>query len=220
MKNQNSNSNPNPNGDQGDQPPIDPSSDLSWQAFCYVANELDAKARRQFEIRLEQDQTARDAVVIAFEDTRLLDLSLSSTNAHAAEPTCELPNRTSQSGQRLNKQQPTRSKSLRPALLATAAAGLLAIAFTQFPWGPAVTEVALNMGNPNGNVELSEASMSLAETWADSDWQADMQAEIIDIEDNLTHEGLASSLPEEVDRDNWMTTTLIDMAESSQKSGS
>ena len=69
----------NNNNQNGAQRPAESNNDLSWQAFCYVANELDAKARRQFEIRLEQDQIARDAVAQALDDARLLDLALSST---------------------------------------------------------------------------------------------------------------------------------------------
>ncbi len=41
--------------------------DLSWLAFCYVADELDSQQRGLFEIRLATDQTARDAVVRAHE---------------------------------------------------------------------------------------------------------------------------------------------------------
>ena len=55
----------NNNNQNGAQRPAESNNDLSWQAFCYVANELDAKARRQFEIRLEQDQITRDAVAQA-----------------------------------------------------------------------------------------------------------------------------------------------------------
>ena len=194
---------------------VESNNDLSWQAFCYVANELDAKARRQFEIRLEQDQIARDAVAQAFDDARLLDLALSSTNDHGADPTCELPNRAPRSDHRLK---PVSSKSLRPALLAIAAAGLLAMAFTQLPSSQTGTEIALNTGSPN--VILT---MSLAEVWADSDWQADSQAELVDIETSSTYEGQSNSLPEtpeDIDQDDWMTATLIDMAESSLQSGS
>ena len=207
----------NNNNQNGAQRPTEFNNDLSWQAFCYVANELDAKARRQFEIRLEQDQITRDAVAQALDNARLLDLALSSTNDHVVEPTCEVPDRTSKSDQDLK---PVSSKLLQPALLAIAAAGLLAMAFMQLPWGQARTEVAVNIGSPNGTVKFT---MSLAETWADSDWQADSQAEFVDIETSLPYEGQPNSLPEtpeDINQDDWMTTTLIDMAESSLQSGS
>ena len=58
----------NNNNQNGAQRPTEFNNDLSWQAFCYVANELDAKARRQFEIRLEQDQITRDAVAQALDN--------------------------------------------------------------------------------------------------------------------------------------------------------
>ena len=206
----------NNNNPNSDDQPVDSNRDLSWQAFCYVANELDATARRQFEIRLEQDQVARDAVVRAFNDARRLDLALSSTNEHSAEPTSELPNRTSQSAQ---LPQPVRSKSLRPTLLAIAAAGLLAMAFTQLP--RAGTEVAQNTESPSRTVEFSKASMSLAETWADSGWEGHLPAEVVDIEDDLNcehHSDCPLESPEDIDQDDWMTATLIDMAESSLQS--
>ena len=207
----------NNNNQNGAQRPAESNNDLSWQAFCYVANELDAKARRQFEIRLEQDQIARDAVAQAFDDARLLNLAMSSTSGLGAEPTCELPHRTSQSNQRLT---PVSSKSLWPTLLAIAAAGLLAMTFIQLPSGQTGTEVAVNTRSPSGTAILN---MSLAETWADSDWHADSQAEIAAGETNLTYEDQSNSLtetPENIEQDDWMTATLIDMAENSLQSGS
>ncbi|MBI2480072.1 MAG: hypothetical protein HYV60_16015 [Planctomycetia bacterium] len=42
---------------------------LSWLAFRYVANELDATETREFESRLITDQVAREAVATAVEET-------------------------------------------------------------------------------------------------------------------------------------------------------
>ena len=207
----------NNNNPNSTEPLVESNNDLSWQAFCYVANELDTKARRQFEIRLEQDQNARDAVAQALDNARLLDLAMSSTNDHSASPTCELPNRTSQSNQRLT---PVSSKSLWPTLLAIAAAGLLAMTFIQLPSGQTGTEVAVNTRSPSGTVTLN---MSLAETWADSDWHADSLAEIATGETNLTCEDQSNrptETPEDIEQDDWMTATLIDMTESSLQPGS
>ena len=36
--------------------------DLFWQAYCYVADELSENERSQFEVRLDEDQHAREAV--------------------------------------------------------------------------------------------------------------------------------------------------------------
>lgn len=213
----------NNNHQNSSKQPIESTSDLSWLAFCYVANELDGQARRHFEIRLEQDQVARDAVVQAVNDARLLDLALSSTDDQAGEPTCELPNRQLRPEQR---RATATSKSLWPkALLAIAAAGLLTLAFTQFPSSQTETEIALNTNNSPVNSEFTEASMSLAETWADSDWQADLRVELGDVETNLTLDSqpiFASEMLEGGDQDDWMTATLIDMAAapSSSESGS
>lgn len=48
------------------------SSDPSFDAFLYVANELDAAEREQFEQRLRDDQAAREAVAEAVELTQTL----------------------------------------------------------------------------------------------------------------------------------------------------
>ena len=39
-----------------------PRDDLSWTAFLYVSNELSAEDRAAFEVRLGEDQDAREAV--------------------------------------------------------------------------------------------------------------------------------------------------------------
>lgn len=44
---------------------LDQSAELEWTAFCYVAGELPASEAAQFELRLESDQAACEAVVCA-----------------------------------------------------------------------------------------------------------------------------------------------------------
>ena len=194
------------------------SSELPWLAFCYVANELDAETRREFEIRLEHDQSAREAVVQEFDGAWMLDQALS---AHASPQetgqtqaaTCELSQPQSQRSQRSSA---TKSKRRWPAaLLGLSVAGLLAMAAIQLQWKPADVKVAKN---PSFAVpsELTNASMSLAETWADSDWDIESAAEIADIETNLApldQNDQKQDLVRDDDQDDWMTATLIDMAE-------
>ncbi len=203
--------------------PSDSNSDLSWVALCYVANELDAGARRQFEIRLERDQAARDAVVRAFDDARLLDLALDAIGDPVAQPTCELSDRETRSSQRITT---VRGKSVwRRALLGIAVVGLLALVLTQLPQGQSGPEIALNTGDSGSAGEITEAAMSLAETWADAEWQADLQVEIADTEAGLTFDAQRIGPPElleDTGQDDWMISTLIDMAEvsGSPESGS
>ena len=43
------------------------SDDLDWLAFCYIADEMTEVEEREFELRMEHDQSVRDAVVRAQE---------------------------------------------------------------------------------------------------------------------------------------------------------
>ena len=52
------------------------SQDLDWLAFCYIANELDEAEREEFETRLLECETAREAVVDAVRDLQILYSSL------------------------------------------------------------------------------------------------------------------------------------------------
>src|SRR5688500_3937841 len=45
-------------------------NDLDWLAFCYAAGELDNEAAEQFELRLADDQPAREALARAVELTQ------------------------------------------------------------------------------------------------------------------------------------------------------
>ena len=56
-------------------------NDLDWLAFCYVADELDDAQTAEFEIRLESDQAARDAVVAAMHSATAIDRALATSVA-------------------------------------------------------------------------------------------------------------------------------------------
>jgi len=56
--------------------PNQDSHDLNWLAFCYIANELDQTEREEFETRLLECETAREAVVAAVRDSQILYSSL------------------------------------------------------------------------------------------------------------------------------------------------
>ncbi|MDB4371369.1 hypothetical protein N9Z44_04640 [Mariniblastus sp.] len=56
--------------------PNQDSHDLNWLAFCYIANELDQTEREEFETRLLECETAREAVVDAVRDSQILYSSL------------------------------------------------------------------------------------------------------------------------------------------------
>ena len=52
--------------------PNQDSHDLNWLAFCYISNELDQTEREEFETRLLECETAREAVVDAVRDSQIL----------------------------------------------------------------------------------------------------------------------------------------------------
>lgn len=183
-------------------------SELPWLAFCYVANELDSATRREFEIRLERDQSAREAVAQAFDNTWMLDQALAQETNELPATVCKLPPTARSSS--------TKSKPAWPtALLGIGMAGLLAMLLLQLQWKPATVEVAKNTSVPAFS-ELTNTSVSLAETWADSNWDPESEAEIAGIQANLPqiHQcDLKQELAQDDEQDDWMTATLIDMAD-------
>jgi len=183
-------------------------SELPWLAFCYVANELDAEMRREFEIRLEHDQSAREAVAQAFDNAWMLDQALAQEVNELPAAVCELPRKA--------RSRARKSKSAWPtALLGIAIAGLLATLLLQVQWKPAEVEVAKNTGVPASS-ELTNTSMSLAETWADSDWDPELEAEIANVQpesNQLQQSAFKQELAQDDEQDDWMTATLIDMGE-------
>jgi ferric-dicitrate binding protein FerR (iron transport regulator) len=125
--------------------------DLSWLAFCYIADELDDAAKESFEQRLDVDHAAREAVVEAMQQSRLI-------NAALANPAIEL-------------RRPKRSRSLlrSPIVLACAAAGLLAAAFLAVPGQVKCPAPSTSVASANvGGVSQSELAM-LADAWPDED---------------------------------------------------
>lgn len=60
------------------------SNQLDWLAFCYIADELDEEQRDAFELRLAEDQQARDAVVHAMEQSQLMYAALTEIEVAAA----------------------------------------------------------------------------------------------------------------------------------------
>ena len=56
--------------------------DLDWLAFCYIANELDESARAEFQVRLENDELAQQAVVDAVQQSQLIYSSLLPLETH------------------------------------------------------------------------------------------------------------------------------------------
>lgn len=136
--------------------------DLPWLAFRYIAGEMQADECRDFEIRLQHDQTAREAVAQSVVDSQLIDraLALSST------PTTEFNYKSVANSTRSAMARP---RFAQPIILAALACGLAAV----------VVFYGLNQLDKNtpiakatsGTTADNESQMDLAEAWADSDWE-------------------------------------------------
>lgn len=59
------------------EPQSNPLQDLDWLAFCYVSDELDVEARADFEMRLQDDQAAREAVACVVGECQMIDRACS-----------------------------------------------------------------------------------------------------------------------------------------------
>ena len=190
------------------------SNELPWLAFCYVANELDSQTRREFEIRLEHDQAAREAVAQAFDNALMLDQALASEVSELSAGVNELSRPKSKS----ELKRPVRSTLASPkpvwatALIGIGIAGLLALILLQLPWKPRQVEIAQNANSPT-LTERTNASVSLAETWADSDWDIELETDIEADSNQLDPNDRNQEFVLDDEQDDWMSATLIDMAE-------
>ena len=65
-------------------------------------------------------------------------------------------------------------------------------------------------------MEFAQSTRSLAEAWADADWEVETQVEIAIAETELAYDNQADGTLEhleDVHQDDWMAATLIDMAQ-------
>ena len=70
---------------------MDNEQSLDWQAFCYVANEMTEDEIRAFELRMSEDQSAREAVAAAYELTRCVHAVEAERHAAASVANAALP---------------------------------------------------------------------------------------------------------------------------------
>ena len=158
---------------------------LQWLAFCYVADELNEQDRNEFELRLEDDHEAREAVVDAMQQAELIWLACDTSNSQTREKSVRLAAKS--------KTRLTRSA----ALLASAAALLLMVA----SWGWfANQETPANTGLSESE-NLAVALAELVEDARDDYVIADGFEEIeFDDQDSF----------EEDDMSDWMFVALTD----------
>lgn len=75
---------------------LDP-KDLNWLAFCYIANELNQTEREEFEARLLECESARDAVIGAVRETQILYRTLQQDSQPMAADTGLVSRKTNSS---------------------------------------------------------------------------------------------------------------------------
>ena len=166
--------------------------DLDWLAFCYVADELDPEDRAEFEIRLEDCQLARQAVVDAVQQSQVLYSSLNSTSFNDGKEPVSITSRSVAPPQRFFQ----RSR----ILFAAAAAMLMLVAGWAWFTSP----------NPNGSDALANSdSDQLASAWV-----ATLVVMSNDELDDFIDEELP--LPEltSEESEDWMLIALTDLENS------
>lgn len=163
--------------------PSNPGQDLDWLAFCYIADELDAATKAEFELRLQTDVEACEAVASA--------VQLSSLVCEA----CEEPEALELVEVAADD---NRGWSLAPALV-FAASILLCLFAAGWVW---------NSGNSGG-----DDSFELASTWAESltEDAADSLQNVNESAIVLSSAETFDS-PSDLDSDvSWMLVALADM---------
>lgn len=168
--------------------------DLDWQAFCYVADELDPGERAEFEIRLEDDQQARQAVVDAVHHAQFLYSALNSTSfddgresvALAAQPFPAM-----------------RSSFKRSGILFTSAAALLMlVAGWAWLWNP--NSIGPDSFAGSDSDQLASAWVATLVAMSDEELDEFIEEEV----------PLADSTDEE--SDDWMLVALTDLENSEE----
>lgn len=176
--------------------------DLQWMAFCYIADELDAAQRDEFEQQLATDQLARDAVVLAMEHCQLIEHAIDAGHQSAAT--------VNVSERRVDYHADGRRWMTRFAarLIVTAAALLImASGLTWLADSPVFQRKyeALQMARKTPVAEFTEAELAFA--WADSLDQAELEFVEMLHEEGLTDVGFEL----EAVNEEWIFVALTEL---------
>ena len=176
------------------------SNELSWLAFRYIAGEMTASECRDFEIRLQDDQLARESVADAVEAMQLLNLA-HEQNATTTAPLAECTPRQS------TERRPQNTHSSKPVVLAILACSLAAIVIF-YGIGQGNNQGPTASSSPAEHAQVDEAQIDLAEAWADSDWEVTLVAHnsTIDFENEFDIDDVSN----EFDSD-WIEDTIGDL---------
>lgn len=183
------------------------SNDLNWLAFAYVAGEMSADEAESFELRLADDQQAREAVARAVELTQVVA---------AAETHCE------QSVTVAHRQAPSWSTRLAWMAIGGVAAVLVALFVSSMNTGPQpvvkqddarpapsnskVRELALAWSSTRALLADSEAADSEAGLWYPAHLAAvDSSEATADDVDHIDAEAVAEA-------PSWMTAGVFGLA--------
>ena len=204
--------------------------ELDWLAFQYVANEMNALQRREFEERLAEDQEVRDAVVRVME---VGELTYRCLQASSSKILCSVADQkparvtTAPLFDRRNPVDKAGRKSVRtPGILFAAAMGLFLLASTWAVMWPVASPsdgmTAMNLDvadvwssledwEPGETWTLSnrEAGFSESESWFSLEFQADSELES-DME-AMGQTAASSTAQSGSESENWMLVALIDL---------
>ena len=187
--------------------------DLDWLAFCYIADELEPQERDAFELRLAEDQAARDAVVVAMEHAQLLNAAIEA-DQHSPS-SLEHLDRPNQVSETRSGYHVTVTRFSRNMMGAAAALLLMAFGLMWFANSPTFETEYEAIAQAKPNAEDAEADM-VAYAWVDALTELDEELSAIPYDDNGFTEVVFESDPEEFmnssgDNDSWMLVALAEM---------
>jgi hypothetical protein len=165
--------------------------DLEWIAFCYIADEMTASEKSDFETRLENDERAQQAVVAAMQQTQAIYAALSETTLVPTPIVTNSSLATSATGLQI------------PGILFAAAAALMLMVAG---WSWYANQDTIEPISESIFIETNSDSEQLADAWIqtlvafdDNDWNEEIEEEPLD-----------ADLDEESSED-WMFVALTDM---------
>lgn len=211
------------------------SDELDWQAFQYVANEMNAVQRREFEERMAEEQEVRDAIVRVMEVGELTYRCFQATSGKILRPVADQqPARVTTADPWIDRRNPLdkagRKSARTPGILFAAAVGLFLLASTwAVMWrvaSPSDGMTAMNLEvadvwssleawEPGETWTLSnrEDGFSESESWLSLDFQADSEVVSgVEADMGATGPATASSTAQiGSEPENWMLVALIDL---------
>ena len=172
-------------------PDSDGNPNLEWIAFCYIADEMTASEKSAFEMRLENDEQAQQAVVAAMEQSQTIFAALEDS-ATAIPPIMANPTLATTGA----------GRQIPGFLFAVAAALILMVAGWSWYANQDTTETiaeSLIIETNSDSEQLADAWIQTLVAFDDNDWNEVIEEEPLD-----------PDVDDEASGD-WMFVALTDM---------